>query len=354
MTSTQAKRSSNIELLRILAMFLIVLHHYCVNSGLTQMMDVHNATFNTYFIQFMSFGGKVGVNIFFIISGYFMINSAMKWNKVARLLFQIFSVNVLVCIFLSLMGYHYGMMNYLHIIPLLFSMPDSFITSYMVVYLLSPIINKALNTFSKKEFIYMLSILLFYFCVAGTLLNQNTWHYMGWGFTMYCVGAYIRKYGLTNIKLPYGLISIALIFLLWIGIAILDYIDAHILTTCPAAGHWAYLIADANKLTVFLIGLTIFMFFSKLNIGTIRPVNLIGGGICFGVLLWHANNDIMRQWLWKDFLRNTDHFTDNTLWLHCLISVVGVYVVCTLLELTRHYLIEEPIFKRIEKYCLNR
>ena len=29
------KRSSNIELLRIIAMYLIIAHHYVVNSGLT-------------------------------------------------------------------------------------------------------------------------------------------------------------------------------------------------------------------------------------------------------------------------------------------------------------------------------
>lgn len=77
---------------------------------------------------------------------------------------------------------------------------------------------------------------------------------------------------------------------------------------------------------------------------------LCGGGIAFGVLLWHANNDIMRQWLWKDFLKNTEYLTHDYLWLHCLLSVVSVYVICTMLELLRYYFIERPIFSKIKGY----
>ena len=57
----------------------------------------------------------------------------------------------------------------------------------------------------------------------------------------------------------------------------------------------------------------------------------------------------MRQWLWTDFLKNTSYFANDYLWLHCLISVISVYVVCTILEIIRHHLIEKPIFNRINK-----
>lgn len=61
---------------------------------------------------------------------------------------------------------------------------------------------------------------------------------------------------------------------------------------------------------------------------------------------------MMIEWLWRDFLRNTDYFTHDYLWLHCLLSVVGVYGVCTILELLRFHVLEKPIFVKWNK-CLS-
>ena len=344
----RSQRSSNIELLRIVAMFLIVLHHYCVNSGFVEIIDPRHLTGNTLLIQFLSFGGKVGVNIFFLISGFFMINSSMKWNKVLRLVFQIFSINVIICLFLSALGYSYDYRDYLKMIPLLFSVPASFIASYMVIYLLSPIINKSLHTLSKSEFNYLLLILITYFCLFATFLFQNTWHYVGWAFTMYCVGGYIKKYDLTQLNWHFGWISFGLLLLTWGAILILDFVAQYIESLPNTV--WAFAISDANKITVFALGVSIFFYFAKLHVRYCKFINYIGGGIAFGVLLWHANNDLMRQCLWKDFLINTRYFCSDYLPLHCLLSVVGVYAVCTILELIRHYLIEEPIFSWFAKW----
>ena len=68
-------RLSNFELIRILAMFLIVLHH-CL-CHLRALMPIFPNTENIHFINnFIAFllfsGGKVGVAIFEILTGYFM------------------------------------------------------------------------------------------------------------------------------------------------------------------------------------------------------------------------------------------------------------------------------------------
>jgi hypothetical protein len=60
LNSIERERDSNFELLRILLMMLIVLHHYCVNSGLPQIMNLNTLTANTILVQFMAIWGKVG------------------------------------------------------------------------------------------------------------------------------------------------------------------------------------------------------------------------------------------------------------------------------------------------------
>jgi peptidoglycan/LPS O-acetylase OafA/YrhL len=45
---SQNRRESNFELLRIVAMLIIVLHHYCVNSGLINLVnaDIVSGNYN--------------------------------------------------------------------------------------------------------------------------------------------------------------------------------------------------------------------------------------------------------------------------------------------------------------------
>lgn len=324
-------------------MLLIVLHHYCVNSGFGEVIDLNEITVNTILVQFMAIGGKVGVNIFFLISGYFMIRSAMKWHKVWRLLIEIVFYNIVVFIFLTLLGYKYGIWNYARIVPIIFSIPTSFIGNYLVVYLLSPVINKFLSNIDRKEFNWLLSILLCYFCILQTFFLQNTWHYLGWAFTMYCVGAYIRRYDIDKLNIPYGKISIALVFITWLCILAVDFVGVKY-----GFNRWDYVIFDANKLNMFLLGASIFLAFLKCKVSYNKFINIIGGA-SFGVLLIHANNDVMRQWLWKDFLKNTYYYDNPNLWIHMFVSVILIYVVCTFIEIARQKYVEKPLFRLLEK-----
>ncbi|WP_189244288.1 acyltransferase family protein [Streptococcus macedonicus] len=78
------KRNSNIELLRIISMLLIVSHHFSVHGSFESLDSI--TMFNKVWLQFIQLGGKIGVNIFVIISGYFLIQSSKnKLSKVLKL-----------------------------------------------------------------------------------------------------------------------------------------------------------------------------------------------------------------------------------------------------------------------------
>lgn len=66
-------RNSNIELLRILMMITIIAHHYVINSGITELYDFNNITGNMIFQQIFGFSGKTIINVFLLISGYFIV-----------------------------------------------------------------------------------------------------------------------------------------------------------------------------------------------------------------------------------------------------------------------------------------
>ena len=61
-------RSSNLEILRIIAMILIIMSHYASFSGFYW----DNITTNTIVINFFSMFGRMSVSIFIIISRFFL------------------------------------------------------------------------------------------------------------------------------------------------------------------------------------------------------------------------------------------------------------------------------------------
>ena len=85
------KRDSNIELLRIIAMCLIIFHHMALNTGI---VEGYNINTNMIFGIIGGIGGKIGVVVYILITGYFCINKDFSFKKVFTLWLQIFCYSV--------------------------------------------------------------------------------------------------------------------------------------------------------------------------------------------------------------------------------------------------------------------
>lgn len=69
------ERNSNLELFRIVVMLTIVAHHYVVNSGLTAIdgpILANPLSVESIFLLIFGMWGKIGINCFVLITGYFM------------------------------------------------------------------------------------------------------------------------------------------------------------------------------------------------------------------------------------------------------------------------------------------
>lgn len=69
-------------------MYLIVLHHYVVNSGLADTMQLHGDFPKNLVYAIAGGWGKIGINCFVLITGYFMCKSSISglfikmWGKI--------------------------------------------------------------------------------------------------------------------------------------------------------------------------------------------------------------------------------------------------------------------------------
>ena len=106
--------------------------------------------------------------------------------------------------------------------------------------------------------------------------------------------------------------------------------------------------SDSNKVLAVVTAISLFVFFKNLKLKYNPVINIIAAST-FGVLLIHANSYTMIGWLWKDLLNNVGAFHTDLFVVHAVCSVIGIYVICTIIDIGRIYLLEKPVFKLIDK-----
>ncbi len=200
-SATVKKRNANMELLRLISMLMVVFLH-----GLWKGENLETATTvgNTAVAWIFESLSIVAVNVFILISGYFMSRAKFKSERLISLSFQtlFYSLGVfLACGVLGVVSIKnattYELLQY--IFPLHMGV-YWFVTCYVVVYILSPVINKAVDVLSKKQLGAVIVILLAYESVLKSILpvrfeDDDNGYSIIWFLTVYLIGAYFRKYG---------------------------------------------------------------------------------------------------------------------------------------------------------------
>ncbi len=157
---TVGARQSNIELLRIIAMFMIVIYHFSYHTGFDFKNDEY-LLINRLFVDYLGFFGKASVNIFVLITGYFLSEKTdIKLSKALKLWLQVFFYSIILyAASVILLGDSFSYTNLLFSLLPVSSGEWWYASNYIVLFLLSPFINKVINSIDDKKYL----ILLFYY-----------------------------------------------------------------------------------------------------------------------------------------------------------------------------------------------
>ena len=188
-----ARRLSNIEFLRIAAIFMIVMMHgigYAIHSP-NEVNRVGVTAINSV--------GNMGVTIFMLISGFFGIH--FRWSR----LFQLW----MIALFYSLVAFLADWFStrladlggLFKVITPITSMTWWFLSWYVVIFCLSPFLNKASEALPKRQMQMLLGVLIFFFIVSPTFLFHPMTNDLGGKgapnmITAYLIGQYIARYDL--------------------------------------------------------------------------------------------------------------------------------------------------------------
>ena len=139
------KRVSNFELLRIIAIFIIILHHYCVHG----QQWYETTCINSVITQTLGYFGKIGVALFVLITGYFNCEKNFNLKRLVLLVAETVFYSQLIywsLYFLSPESVANFKLKYVYF-PI-FHGTYWFISYYFILYLFSPVLNAAIKNFS--------------------------------------------------------------------------------------------------------------------------------------------------------------------------------------------------------------
>lgn len=340
-------RRTNLELYRIIFMYMIVLHHYVVNSGLIQQMKMQGDFTKNLVYAIAGGWGKLGINCFVLITGFFMCKSNITIKKFIKLFSEVEFYNVTIYFIFLISGRYepFGIKQFIKSVFPFYDIGSGFTSCYLLFYLLIPYLNLLIKQLDKKRYINLLGIILMIYTIIPSIPKMSiTFNYVTWFCIIYLIGAFIRLYAdeISFLSSKVGIKCLICFFVAICSIAIGTYFSDEI-----HERYWLF-VSECNKLLALLPAVFAFLWFKDLNVRYNKAINTVAAST-FGVLMIHANSDTMRQWLWNDVLHNAQMYKSNYFVIHMFVSTIIIFIICVIIDMARIKFLETPYMKLIDK-----
>lgn len=351
-------RDSNLEIYRIIVMLLIVAHHYVVNSGLTSAggpVYADPLSWRSLFLLLFGAWGKIGINCFVLITGYFMCKSKITAKKFVKLLLVVMFYRVVIGGAFWITGYApFTLKTFvIQMLPII-SVGTGFTGAFLLFFLCIPFLNILIHNMSRRQHLLLLTLCFVIYIFFGTVPYFSvTMNYVSWFIVLYFIASYIRLYPcelFENIKL-WGIATFTSV-----GVSAASVVACAWLGTKLNADMAFTFVTDSNTFLAVCTGVSSFLFFKNLKLKNSVVINTAAAS-CFGVLQIHANSGTMRQWLWQDILDCVGVYGKAWMPLHAIGSVLIIYVICTGIDYLRIRFVEKPFFQLWDKHyedCLDK
>lgn len=332
-------RQTNLELYRCIVMLLIVSCHYGLQTELKQIVHENQFTAPSNFYYLINMWGKIGINCFLMITGYFMCLSNITLRKFLKLYLQVIFYSLTINGIFTLAGREsLSLLDWLLLLlPFRNIISDNFTDAILAWWLFIPFLNILIKGMDEK----MHRILIYYSVLVFTIIdflpeqkfsiNVNP---ICWFSVIYMVASYIRLHpnhiwANTSARFWGGillicvLIDIASVF----GIIELSHVMGRFISPFR-------LVVDSNAPMALLTSVASFMFFKNLKVKYSKIINIVGS-TTFGILLIHSQNSAIRLWLWHDVFDCVGHYAVPFYWAYAIASILIVYFSCSMIDYIR-------------------
>ena len=334
-------RNSSIELLRIIAMFMILAHHFIVHNGY-DVLKLPLGPERIFFQLVMAGGGKVGVVIFFSISAWFFldkeqtIKSNLKrvWIMERELLFWSL---ILVTFYLVFDRADLGMkLMVKSVMPLSMGL-WWYATAYAIFLALLPFLAKGLKALGRKYHLALASTVLVIWGLTSFIHGMIgiSDGFFGFIYLFILISAYKWYLRPLSIKQTWALTAVGVGF-------VLLYTAASTVLGLFGINKGIFITGDW-KLPVVMIGFGMFLLFDRVTFHS-RIINRIAQS-AFAVYLI-TDYAASEKLLWTRLFNLQDLYQQPLAILQILGILLAIYAICTLLDFIRQALSAVTIDRR--------
>lgn len=339
MTVTETKlkktaRQGNFELLRIIAMIMIVTLHYLGKGKLLNLDNGSNTYFVAWFCEALSY---VAVNVYVLISGYFIKSTKFRFNKILDLWIQtiIISGTAYIIALKTGISEEFKSADFFKSFMPITRNSYWFITTYFVFCAIAPFLVNIVNTINQKQHKTVCATLVFITSVLPTIFFEADWlkiskgYHIIWFVTLFFVASYIRKYD-TFKKSPffYFVLYLASCTIGYVIKFVLCYLTLRLNNTDKSDKFFA----NYNMFFVFLASVFLFLAFKniKINSNILNKIILFFSSTTLYVYLIHEAPST-RSFLWEKIVNPMGHLGFPDIIINYIVGIFGVYFACTVL-----------------------
>ena len=339
-------RQKNLEKLRCLAMMMVVILHFLGKGNLlgdVRAPEMSAVGAAAWVLEVLCI---VAVNCYMLISGYFLCESSFKLSRLLGLYLQIWMYSVGVGLAAWVAGLvPAGEVNIHYFLSLLFPVSMGhywFMTAYVFLYLLFPLVGMAVKRMTKEQLALVLALCLGAFCVLKSVLpfrleEDGQGYDFLWYLCVFLVAAYIRKFGIKFLEKRWRCICL---YLISCGAILLElYVLRQLYLSRGSFELILKVSFEYNHILVLLAAAGLFGWFrlSK-NEGILANAASAIAPYVLGVYLLHENIGIRygwQEWFHADRIQNVGQLA---LWT--VIAVICVFAAGVITEAARSMVVK--------------
>lgn len=330
------------ELLRIVSISMIVIFHCAYKSGFSfePGFSVNKLVVKSFWML-----GELGVNLFMLTSGYFMVSGRFKWRKLIRLLAEAqfyYWLTIFISCRVGAGTPPTGRSLFLAFFPVTLNR-WWFLTVYMLIYVLSPYLNVLARAMDEKTYRSFLLTALTLYCAIPTSFGfffnttESMLYYNRfiWLTIVYFLGAYIhtRRERSEHFERRYAVwLIISSSAAMVVSILAIDRFSGFFeaVGTTEPAYFW-----PPNTIPMLGLSIGIFSLFLRMKVPYSPIINTVAS-TTLGVYLLH--DGILFPWIWRTVFQCAAYQESPLLTARILASCAAILVVGVAVDLLRQWL----------------
>ena len=326
------KRNTGINLFKLFSMFMIALLHVLGMGGITGAAAGTSSYYPVYLMQNAAF---CAVNCYALVSGYLMLGKKIKPSRITELWFEVFFYSVSIsAIMMIIYRDLFSARNIVYAVTPIISNQYWYMTSYFMMYLFVPMMNKFADAANKKVFTATIVVILV--LTTGSLMIKqdgfrlNDGYSPIWLMIMYLVGAYMKKFNVGAKMKKWLALSLYVISSLC---SFILCVFSKKLLKIMLGNDISYL--SYTSPFVVLSAIFLFIFFSKLKFGkkTEKLINYITPD-ALGVYLIHTHPLVFNK-LMKDIAMPLVNHGTAAMIFGSIAMALAVFIICIVIDLLR-------------------